>query len=270
MAVSRQREYLADATAAEYTRNPRGLARALEKFATRRCLSQSDARHAHLFLINPLRRRIDERDGKIADWLASHPPIERRILLLYRMAGHASAIGSRFKSSSGSIEQNLPMLRCPQCDCEMAEVMARANPGTLIQLDQCGKCGGVWCDKWELFPVDPDEADRLDPLNENLLREALPLPQRHSTARAAPTRCRYLPIRFYRKKFNYSAAVTATAYGSIAASSTANKDYQRGTRAVKMSEEKVVAKLPEVYANPKSWVVTGTEGNLCLSARRRR
>jgi Zn-dependent protease with chaperone function len=38
-------------------------------------------------LINPLRRRIDEREGKIADWLASHPPIERRILLLYRMAG---------------------------------------------------------------------------------------------------------------------------------------------------------------------------------------
>jgi Zn-dependent protease with chaperone function len=38
-------------------------------------------------LINPLRRQIDERDGKIADWLASHPPIERRILLLYRMAG---------------------------------------------------------------------------------------------------------------------------------------------------------------------------------------
>jgi len=70
------------------------------------------------------------------------------------------------------------MLRCPQCDCEMAEVMARANPGTLIQLDQCGKCGGVWCDKWELFPVDLDEADRLDPLNENLLREALPLPQK--------------------------------------------------------------------------------------------
>ncbi|MET0691910.1 MAG: hypothetical protein ABWZ38_12855, partial [Candidatus Binatia bacterium] len=42
---------------------------------------------AHLFLINPVRRRIDERDGKIADWLSSHPPIERRILLLYRMAG---------------------------------------------------------------------------------------------------------------------------------------------------------------------------------------
>ena len=38
------------------------------------------------------------------------------------------------------------------------------------------------------------------------------------------------------------------------------KDYQRGTRAVKMSEEKVIAKLPEVYANPKSWVVTRTKG----------
>jgi len=88
MAVSRQREYLADATAAEYTRNPRGLARALEKIRdTAMPFHKATRGTAHLFLINPLRRRIDERDGKIADWLASHPPIERRILLLYRMAG---------------------------------------------------------------------------------------------------------------------------------------------------------------------------------------
>ena len=88
MAVSRQREYLADATAAEYTRNPRGLARALEKIRDAAMPFHKATRGtAHLFLINPLRRRIDERDGKMADWLASHPPIERRILLLYRMAG---------------------------------------------------------------------------------------------------------------------------------------------------------------------------------------
>ena len=88
MAVSRQREYLADATAAEYTRNPSGLARALEKIRDAAMPFHKATRGtAHLFLINPLRRRVDERDGKIADWLASHPPIERRILLLYRMAG---------------------------------------------------------------------------------------------------------------------------------------------------------------------------------------
>src|SRR3970040_1414302 len=35
----------------------------------------------------------------------------------------------------------------------MNPVTARANPGTLIQLDQCGKCGGIWCDKWVAAPA---------------------------------------------------------------------------------------------------------------------
>ena len=62
------------------------------------------------------------------------------------------------------------MLQCPRCNREMAEVAARAAPGSLIQLDQCRKCGGIWCDKWELFPVDGDEAERLEPVDINLLR----------------------------------------------------------------------------------------------------
>jgi Zn-dependent protease with chaperone function len=40
-----------------------------------------------LFIANPLRRRVDERDGKLADLLSTHPPINRRIMLLYQMAG---------------------------------------------------------------------------------------------------------------------------------------------------------------------------------------
>ena len=61
------------------------------------------------------------------------------------------------------------MLRCLQCDIPMNEVSVRANPGSLIQLDQCRQCGGIWCDKWELFPIDTDEAERLDSLDEKLL-----------------------------------------------------------------------------------------------------
>jgi heat shock protein HtpX len=41
---------------------------------------------AHLFIANPLRRRVDERDGRLADLLSTHPPINRRIMLLYQMA----------------------------------------------------------------------------------------------------------------------------------------------------------------------------------------
>jgi hypothetical protein len=44
------------------------------------------------------------------------------------------------------------MIQCPQCDVSMRQVTARANPGSLIQLEQCAECGGIWCDKWELFP----------------------------------------------------------------------------------------------------------------------
>jgi heat shock protein HtpX len=88
MAVSRQREYLADATAVEFTRNPRGLAMALEKIRDAGIPFQKATRGtAHLFFINPVRRRIDGSDGRLADLLSSHPPIDRRIMLLYQMGG---------------------------------------------------------------------------------------------------------------------------------------------------------------------------------------
>ena len=87
MAVSRQREYLADATAVEFTRNPLGLAKALEKIRDADLPFHRATRGtAHLFIANPLRRRIDDQEGALADLLSTHPPINRRILLLYRMA----------------------------------------------------------------------------------------------------------------------------------------------------------------------------------------
>ena len=88
MAVSRQREYLADATAVEFTRNPLGLASALEKIRDANIPFQKASRGtAHLFIASPFHRRVDQRDGKLADLLGTHPPINRRILLLYQMAG---------------------------------------------------------------------------------------------------------------------------------------------------------------------------------------
>jgi heat shock protein HtpX len=88
MAVSRQREYLADATAVEFTRNPLGLANALEKIRDANMPFQKASRGtAHLFIASPFHRRIDERDGKLSDLLSTHPPLNRRIQLLYQMAG---------------------------------------------------------------------------------------------------------------------------------------------------------------------------------------
>src|ERR687895_896772 len=57
----------------------------------------------------------------------------------------------------------------------MKPVIARANPGWLIELDQCGQCGGIWCDKWELFPIEADEAAHLELADQELLRVPLAL-----------------------------------------------------------------------------------------------
>jgi heat shock protein HtpX len=90
MAVSRQREYLADATAAQFTRNPLGLASALEKIgAATSPLQAATQGTAHLFISNPLRRNVDDRQGALADLLSTHPPLAQRIAILRAMA-HAS------------------------------------------------------------------------------------------------------------------------------------------------------------------------------------
>jgi heat shock protein HtpX len=85
--VSRRREYLADATGAELTRNPLGLARALEKLEEAveptRAIKQGSA---HLCIADPLGRQINLRTGFWSDIFASHPPMAARIAALKAMA----------------------------------------------------------------------------------------------------------------------------------------------------------------------------------------
>lgn len=90
MAVSRQREYLADATAAQLTRNPLGLASALEKIGSARWPVRAATRGtAHLFISTPWPRRLDDREGALADLLSTHPPLAQRIAILRAMAHNA-------------------------------------------------------------------------------------------------------------------------------------------------------------------------------------
>lgn len=87
LAVSRYREYLADSTAAELTRNPLGLAGALEKISQSTSpLKNAHRGTAHLFISDPIHRKIDNKEGFLADALSTHPPIEKRIERLKRMA----------------------------------------------------------------------------------------------------------------------------------------------------------------------------------------
>ncbi|NLT93568.1 MAG: M48 family metallopeptidase [Actinobacteria bacterium] len=81
-AVSRRREYLADASAVELTRNPLGLARALHTIASDpRPLRSANRATAHLYIANPL-KKAKEATG-IFD---THPPIRQRIAVLLEMA----------------------------------------------------------------------------------------------------------------------------------------------------------------------------------------
>ncbi|HET6925165.1 MAG TPA: zinc metalloprotease HtpX [Candidatus Saccharimonadales bacterium] len=84
LAVSRSREYLADATGALTTRYPEGLASALEKIEqTGSVLRKQNTATAHLFFANPL------KGHSLANLFSTHPPIEERIRRLREMETHA-------------------------------------------------------------------------------------------------------------------------------------------------------------------------------------
>jgi len=87
MAVSRDREYLADATGAELTRNPAALASALQKIEGHEApTTHIEEGAAHLCIADPLGRDVNLKEGRLADLLATHPPMAMRITRLEGMA----------------------------------------------------------------------------------------------------------------------------------------------------------------------------------------
>lgn len=84
LAISRKREYLADATGALATRYPEGLASALEKIGQVGSVTKKqNTATAHLFFANPLKK------GGITNLFSTHPPIEDRVARLRKMETHA-------------------------------------------------------------------------------------------------------------------------------------------------------------------------------------
>jgi heat shock protein HtpX len=82
LAISRSREYLADETGAQVIKNPRALARALEKLDSwnKAYPMNVNPAQAQMFIVNPL-------SGKsLLTLFSTHPPIEERVARLYRMA----------------------------------------------------------------------------------------------------------------------------------------------------------------------------------------
>ena len=89
LAISRKREYLADATAVRFTRYPEGLASALEKISESNLdLPTANKVTAPMYIVNPLK----EKGMKIADLTSTHPPISERVRILRSISQGAGFI----------------------------------------------------------------------------------------------------------------------------------------------------------------------------------
>jgi heat shock protein HtpX len=85
-AVSREREYLADASAVELSRYPQGLENALRKLdADSTVLKRANRGTAHLYITNPIKKFKAQADSVFA----SHPPLKKRIARLEALAHSA-------------------------------------------------------------------------------------------------------------------------------------------------------------------------------------
>ena len=87
MKVGRSREFLADAMSAQYTRNPGALVDALEKISGSTVAPKMIPKSsAQLCIVDPFHSVWGEREGKMADLMATHPPLRERIARLRAMA----------------------------------------------------------------------------------------------------------------------------------------------------------------------------------------
>jgi Zn-dependent protease with chaperone function len=119
-AVSRHREFLADASAVQFTRNPMGLASALRKVATEPITHPGAEAIAHLFIAAPLRRLA-------SGWLATHPPIAERI----RRLGAAAAAPAPTQISLSADPE-----RAPDAQLSPDQVLALFNRGATVGNDE--------------------------------------------------------------------------------------------------------------------------------------
>lgn len=167
-ACSRSREYLADASAVQFTRYPEGLASALEKIARADTGLVVSKAVAPMFIINPLRKL----DAEAQSMFSTHPSTDERIRILRTMAGagvtdydrafreargkgligqqtlaQASPVAAREASSEGAIETrqevNATINRLHgylevNCDCGMRMSIPEGYEGDEVVCIRCG------------------------------------------------------------------------------------------------------------------------------------
>ena len=87
LAISRRREFMADAGSVSLTRQPAGLIAALEKISSdHEPLEAANKATAHLFIVNPFKEKRASRVGWFASLFNTHPPMEERLSALKKMA----------------------------------------------------------------------------------------------------------------------------------------------------------------------------------------
>lgn len=124
-AVSRRREYLADACSAQYTRYPEGLASALEKISGYgKKLPMANSVTAPMYIVNPLKLT----SNKLSDLSSTHPPTSERIRILRSMAGGAgfTAYEDAFRQVTGKPVGVIP--RSALAEAAAVAVRAPAEP----------------------------------------------------------------------------------------------------------------------------------------------
>jgi heat shock protein HtpX len=133
LAVSRRREYLADACSALYTRYPEGLAAALEKISRSTATLRSASRAtAPMYIVNPLGASA----RGLADLTSTHPPISERVRILRSMAGGAglARYDEAFRKVTGRGVGVVP--RASLDAAAHAPAMAPAAPDTTARLEK--------------------------------------------------------------------------------------------------------------------------------------
>ncbi|HUK56176.1 MAG TPA: zinc metalloprotease HtpX [Nitrospiria bacterium] len=102
MLISREREYRADAGAVRMTRNPLALAEALQLLSRNwRGTGFIGNGFEMLCIVNPVAKALDETEGRWADLMSTHPPIQKRIDILLKMA-HAELSEQIVKAASAA------------------------------------------------------------------------------------------------------------------------------------------------------------------------
>ena len=87
LAISRRREFMADAGSVAITRQPQGLITALEKISSdQEPLEAANKATAHLYIVSPFKMGIKGNVGRFANLFNTHPPISERIAILQKMS----------------------------------------------------------------------------------------------------------------------------------------------------------------------------------------